>query len=99
MSASIVGLSFWMNDSNVEAPIRSPAATNAVSGLAARSCLTAPASTAAPAVGAVVSFTIRPWKSLVPRIWMSRVAGSGVGGVDADDLRVVVGGRGTGRLS
>ena len=49
--ASIVGLSFWMNDSNVEAPIRSPAAANTVSGFWPRSCLTAPASTAAPAVG------------------------------------------------
>ena len=45
----MVGMSCWMNDSNVEAPIRSPAATNAVFGFSVRSCLTAPDSTAAPA--------------------------------------------------
>ncbi len=45
----MVGLSFAMNDSNVEAPMRSPAAAKTVFGFAARSCLTAPASTAAPA--------------------------------------------------
>ena len=70
MSASIVGLSFWMNDSNVDAPIRSPAAANIVLGLTPRSCLTAPASTAAPDPPVVVSFWMRPWKSLVARIWM-----------------------------
>ena len=59
-----------------------------------RSCLTAPASTAAPAVGAVGSLAIRPWKSLVPRIWI--VAASSLGGVEPDDLRVVVGGPRTG---
>jgi hypothetical protein len=67
-----------MNDANVEAPIKSPAAANTVLGLLPRSCLTAPARTAAPAVGAVVSFSSRPWKSLVPRIWMSLVVGSAV---------------------
>ena len=35
LSASMVGLSCWMNDSNVEAPIRSPAAANTVFGLLA----------------------------------------------------------------
>ena len=45
----MVGSSCWMNDSNVEAPIRSPAATNAVFGFSVRSCFTAPESTAAPA--------------------------------------------------
>ena len=67
----MVGLSSWMNDSNVDAPIRSPAAANTVSGFSARSCLTAPASTAAPASAPVGSLAIRPWKSLVPRIWIS----------------------------
>ena len=33
LSASMVGSSCWMNDSNVEAPIRSPAATNTVFGV------------------------------------------------------------------
>ena len=46
-----------MKDSNVEAPIRSPAATNTVSGFAARNCLTAPASTAAPAAPTPVSLS------------------------------------------
>ena len=45
----MVGLSFWMKDSNVEAPMRSPAAANTVLGFSARNCFTAPGSTAAPA--------------------------------------------------
>ncbi len=32
LRASMVGLSFWMNDSNVEAPMRSPAAAKTVFG-------------------------------------------------------------------
>ena len=72
-SASIVGLSFWMNDSNVEAPIRSPAAANTVLGFSARSSFTAPAIAPAPAAAESGSFAIRPWKSFVPRIWMSVV--------------------------
>ena len=74
----MVGLSFWMKEANVEAPIRSPAAANTVSGLSARSCLTAPASTAAPASAPVGLFSIRPWKSLVPRIWIVRGGGATV---------------------
>ena len=59
----MVGWSFWMNDVNVEAPIRSPAATNAVFGFAARYWFTTPPSTAAPPDGAIASS--RPWKSLM----------------------------------
>ena len=65
----MVGASSWMNDSKVEAPIRSPAATNAVFGFSALSCFTAPESTAAPA-GVPDSGSSRPWKSLVARIWI-----------------------------
>ncbi len=36
LSASMVGWSCWMNEVNVEAPIRSPAATNVVLGFAVR---------------------------------------------------------------
>ena len=65
----------WMNDSNVEAPIRSPAAAKTVFGVRlARSCSTAPASTAAPASAPVGLSAIRPWKSLMPRIWTVSVA-------------------------
>src|SRR5690606_25171528 len=66
--ASIVGLSCWMNDSNVDAPMRSPAAANTVFGFSARNCWTAPARTAAPAFGG--SLRMRPWKSFVPSTWM-----------------------------
>ena len=58
-----------MNDSNVDAPIRSPAAANTVLGCSVRSWSTAPASTAAPA--SVLFAEIRPWKSLIPRICTS----------------------------
>ena len=85
----MVGSSFWMNDSKVEAPIRSPAALNTVEGFSARSCLTAPESTAAPASAPLASS--RPWKSLIPRIWISEHVGRRA--VEADDLGVVVGRR------
>ena len=53
----MVGLSFWMNDSKVEAPIRSPAAAKTPSPSppvkSVSSCLTTPASLAAPRHGAV----------------------------------------------
>ena len=86
MRASRVGLSCWMNDSKVDAPIRSPAAANTVFGLAARSCLTAPERIAAPAVTPLVvppvpsSLIRRPWKSLVARTWM--VTGAACAGAD-----------------
>ena len=64
----MVGLSSWMKDSKVDAPIRSPAAANTVFGFCWRSCLTAPAITAAPASVPVGLFASRPWKSFVPRI-------------------------------
>ena len=44
----MVGLSWAMNDSKVDAPIRSPAAAKTVLGLPSRSWSTAPAITAAP---------------------------------------------------
>src|SRR5690349_137630 len=65
----MVGLSFWMNDSNVVAPIRSPAAAKSVLGFSERNRSTAPAYLAAP--GMSVPDRSRPWKSLVPMIWMS----------------------------
>ena len=64
----MVGLSCWMNDSKVEAPIRSPAAANTVFGYCARSWSTAPPSTAAPA--SMPLAPMRPWKSLMPSTWM-----------------------------
>ena len=89
-SASIVGLSFGMNDSNVDAPIRSPAAANTVSGFSRTQLLHCaghhPSTRRRPTMG---SFAIRPWKSFVARIWMSLVVG--VRHVDAHDLRAVVG--------
>ena len=66
---SMVGLSCAMKESNVVAPIRSPAAAKIVFGLSARSASTAPAYFAAP--GMSRSGWSRPWKSLVPMIWMS----------------------------
>ena len=53
LSASRVGLSFWTNDSNVEAPIRSPAATKTeLPGSAARSCFDRTGQLGGTAVGA-----------------------------------------------
>ena len=60
----MVGLSRWMNDSKVEAPIRSPAAAKIVLGLVDSSCVTAPANWAAPASWHRWRAE-RPWKSLV----------------------------------
>ena len=68
-----------MKDSNVDAPIRSPAALNTVFGYCVRSCFTAPDISAPPSVAACASQLIaglrgftssRPWKSLVPSTWM-----------------------------
>ena len=50
-----VGLSAAMNDSNVDAPMRSPAAPNTVFGYCARSCSTAPEMSAPPSVAACAS--------------------------------------------
>ncbi len=74
----MVGLSFWMKDSNVEAPMRSPAAANTVLGFSARNCFTAPESTAAPA-SLLVLLRMRPWKSFVPRICTSTGAVGSIG--------------------
>ena len=100
-SASIVGLSFWMNDSNVEAPTRSPAMAKTVLGFVrVRSSLTAPAIAAAPA-GALRRVVEQPPVEVVGRRAPGpcrRLSGRGRRRVDADDLGVVVGGRGTGRV-
>ncbi len=82
----MVGLSSWMKDSKVDAPIRSPAAANTVFGFCARSCLTAPAITAAPA-SALELLVSRPWKSFVPRICTS----TGAGGPSARSIPTISG--------
>ncbi|MCJ1714206.1 hypothetical protein [Curtobacterium sp. VKM Ac-2922] len=71
MSTSIVGWSCCTKDSKVEAPMLSPALTNAdVERSVPRSSSSAPASTAAPAaspargVGLLRDCAMRPWKSL-----------------------------------
>ena len=74
LSASIVGLSFWMKDVNVEAPIMSPAAAKTVFGFSARICLTALESAAMPPDGAACS--MRPWKSFTVTRSMSTVPGT-----------------------
>ena len=74
----MVGSSFWMNDSNVEAPTRSPAAAKSVPVVLLRSSLTAPAIDAAPAAALPGSSTRRPWKSLVARICTVSTTGSGM---------------------
>ena len=75
----MVGLSSLMNDSNVVAPIRSPAAAKIVLGFWARSASTAPAYLAAP--GMSRSGRSRPWKSLVPITWMSTGSAAWAGDV------------------
>ncbi len=91
----MVGSSSWTNDSNVEAPIRSPAAAKIVlpAGASARSSSTAVANGAAPAA-LPPSGSSRPWKSLVLRTWIFfGVTGVNVRQVEAHDLGVVVRGR------
>ena len=73
----MVGLSLAMKDSNVDAPIRSPAAAKTRSSSSARRVLTAPASEAAPAAALPGSSRIRPWKSLVARTWTVSTSASG----------------------
>ena len=69
LKMSIVGLSS-MNDSNVVAPIRSPAAAKIVFGFL-RTELVDRAGVLRAAPGMSRSSSSRPWKSLVPMIWMS----------------------------
>ena len=64
----MVGLSCWMNDVKVEAPMLSPAETNRVFGFSAFFASTAPAITAAPASGPEGLASRRPWKSLIVRM-------------------------------
>ncbi len=63
-----------MNDSKALAPMLSPADTNSVFGFCWRYFSTAPASTPAPATPPV-SWSRRPWKSLIVRICRSGVFG------------------------
>jgi hypothetical protein len=68
-NASIVGLSLSMAETNVDAPMLSPAARNSVFGFCPRSWFTSPASCAAPPIGPfapVAGDSSRPWKSLMP---------------------------------
>src|SRR5687767_12936490 len=80
----MVGLSFWMNDSKVDAPTMSPAIAKTVLGLpltGSRRPLTAPAMEAAPAVALYGSSRRRPWKSLDASTWtVSRPGGEGLTG-------------------
>jgi hypothetical protein len=59
-----------MKLSKVEAPMRSPAAANTVFGCSARRVSTAVTREAPPAPPFAASGRMRPWKSLMPRIWM-----------------------------
>ena len=88
----MVGLSLRMNDSNVDAPIRSPAAANTVSGFCARKLLDRPGQhrgtglgTRRVAVDPAVEVVDAEDLDLLDRRRRP---------LDPDDLRVVVGGRG-----